>query len=65
MFIHIISIILLCFNALILIPLIYLIKLHFKICKGNESQINPYLLRPDANSISIPSSRDDDEISFV
>ena len=64
-YIHIISIILLCFNALILIPLIYLIKLHFKICKGNESQINPYLLRPDANSISIPSSRDDDEISFV
>jgi hypothetical protein len=69
-YIHIISIIILCFNIFIMIPLIYLLKLHFKLCKKLNSKINPEFLHSEITT-SIGSDQlfssvnDNDDISLV
>ena len=75
-YIQIISIIFLCINIFIMIPLIYLIKLHFNLCKRRESQINQLLIKyPDDSDDEIENNNnklycptkyiEEDEISLV
>jgi len=67
-YIHIISIIFLSINVLITIPLIYLLKLHFKLCKKEKSNVNNNLLKREFSSIDsdklFGSNNDEDEISL-
>ena len=51
-YIYIISIIFLCINIFIMIPLIYLLKLHFKLCKKLKSKINPDFLNSEIASVA-------------
>ena len=73
-YIHIIAIIFLCINFLIMIPLIYLIRLHCSLCNRRESKINPMLIKyTDDVSTESESQKlycatndfEDDEISLV
>ena len=52
-----------------MIPLIYLLKLHFKLCKKLKSKINPDFLNSEIASVAsdnlLSSVNDNDEISLV
>ena len=69
-YIHIISIIFLSINVFIIIPLIYLLKLHFKACKSQKTKINQSFLSSDTTSIDsdklfVAANLLEDDISFV
>ena len=68
-YINIISIIYLFFNVLIMIPLIYLLKIHFNQCKKKESKIYHNFLtskeRLDTNYYLDSNSDGDGDISLV
>ena len=68
-YINIVLIIILSINSLLMIPLIYLLKIHIKICKKPKSTIIQNLLKLDTTTINtykshLTSINDDEEISF-
>lgn len=69
-YINIVLIIILSINSLLMIPLIYLLRIHLKICKKPISKIEQNLLKLDSITITTNKSNstsindDNDDISF-